>query len=146
MRMIRFIHQQPGRLGLAKRMSDYPWSSYGEYLVSTYRVDRGELLGLLGDWNYERYMKNSWRDLYLRERPPYYQKTDEEALRLVQMRMNGRRVEELRTMKIEDRNELLRQMRYDDGISISQLSRVTAIGRGIIQRIRQREKDEGEEG
>ena len=102
-------------------------------------------MGLLGDWNYERYMKNSWRDLYLRERPPYYQKTDEEALRLVQMRMNGRRVEELRTMKIEKRNELLRQMRYDDGISISQLSRVTSIGRGTIQRIRQREKDEGEE-
>ncbi len=145
MRMIRFIHQQPVRLGLARRMSEYPWSSYGEYLVSTYRVDRGELLGLLGDWNYERYMKNSWRDLYLRERPPYYQKTDEEALRLIQLRMNGRRVEELRTMKIEERNELLRQMRYDDGISIAQLSRVTSIGRGTIQRIRQREKDEGEE-
>ena len=59
--------------------------------------------------------------------------------------MNGRRVEELRTMKIEKRNELLRQMRYDDGISISQLSRVTSIGRGTIQRIRQREKEEGEE-
>lgn len=141
-KIIRFIHQLPVRNGIVRRMSSYSWSSYNEYLEDSYRVDKGELLGQLGDWNYERYMQNNWQDLYLRERPPHYQKSDEEALFLIQKRLEGWQIEDLARMDKQERDHLLAQMRFEDGISIAQLSRITHIGKGIIQRIKPEKSSE----
>ena len=98
MKTIRYIHQLPVREGLTNRMSAYKWSSYNEYLMNNYRVDREPLLGQLGDWNYERYMRNNWEGAYLQEKRPRYQKTDDEALELILRRLNGKKIIELQTI------------------------------------------------
>ena len=51
MRIIRFIHQLPVRMGLVKRMEDYYWSSYWAYLDDRKQIDTGELMGQLGTGN-----------------------------------------------------------------------------------------------
>ena len=150
MRIIRYIHQLPVRMKLTNRMSNYKWSSYNEYLMNNYRIDKESLLGQLGDWNYERYMRNSWEGAYLQERTPNYQKTDEEALSLIFQRLEGKTILDLHGMDKDEQKKMLAQMRYIDRISITQLARLTGIGKGIIQRLKPEDQgpvylDENEE-
>ena len=130
LKVIRFIHQLPVRYGKVRNMWDYPWSSYSEVLEK------------LGDWSYERYMNDNWKELYLRETSTSYGKSDQTALKQIDMRLGGRPVQELKYMKPKERNRLLSEMRFEDQISIGQLSRLTGIGRGIIQKLRPCGNDE----
>ncbi len=136
MRIIRFIHQLPVRMGLVKRMEDYYWSSYWAYLDDRKQIDTGELMGQLGDWEYERYMRNNWQDSFLREKPPRYYLSDEKVTEMIQERLDGRTIDEMQNMDEQELVAVLRQLRFQDHISIAQLSRVTHLGKSVIQRIK----------
>lgn len=143
LKVIRFIHQLPVRYGKVRNMWDYPWSSYSEYMrISAKAENKKEVLEKLGDWSYERYMNDNWKELYLRETSTSYGKSDQTALKQIDMRLGGRPVQELKCMKSKERNRLLSEMRFEDQISIGQLSRLTGIGRGIIQKLRPCGNDE----
>lgn len=137
LKVIRFVHQLPVRYGKVQNMWDYPWSSYGVYMrISTEADIKREVLEQLGDWSYERYMNDNWREIYLRETSASYGKSDQTAMEQIRKRLDGRPVDDLKCMKQKVRNELLARMRFEDQISIGQLSRLTGIGRGIIQKLK----------
>ncbi len=136
MRIIRFIHQLPVRMGITRRMEDYYWSSYQAYLHDAKQVDTGALLGQLGDWGYERYMRNNWQDAYLREKPPRYALDDDEAMIKIEKRLDGRSIEEIKEMDQEELRDLVAKLRYEDHISIMQLSRLIHLSKGFIQRVK----------
>lgn len=137
MKMIRFIHQLPVYRGATARMDLYPFSSYREYLAArgSRRVDSGEWLGRLGDWNYETYMSHSWKQLHVAEAPSLYHLQAEEAEKLIRERLQGRDPQELATMDRDERNRLIAEWRYLDHLSIAQICRLTPLGKGIVQRV-----------
>ena len=93
-------------------------------------------MGQLGDWEYERYMRNNWQDSFLREKPPRYYPSDEEVMETILKRLEGRTVEDMQNMDEPELERILRQLRYQDHISIAQLSRVTRLKKSVIQQIR----------
>lgn len=70
LRIVRFIHQLPVRYGYVNSMDAYVWSSYNAYLKGSRTLAIDASMGGLGTYNYERYMTNSWRDLFLAEKMP----------------------------------------------------------------------------
>ena len=133
--MIRRIHQLPVLSGYVPHMEDYPFTSYRAYLYEHRGVDRDELVDRLGDWDYRRFM-NGERGRLVAEAPVLYGRSDNEVGLIIRGRMGGDDPDRLRTLPGPLRNRLLEQLRFEDNISISQLARVTGIGRGVIQRIK----------
>ena len=75
-------------------------------------------------------------DSFLREKPPRYYPSDEEVIETILKRLEGRTVEDMQNMDEPELERILRQLRYQDHISIAQLSRVTRLKKSVIQQIR----------
>lgn len=119
-----YIQNEPVRKGIASCPEEYFWSSAyrcfgrpsaGQPLYAPAANERG---------------------LCLEEVPAKFGKSREEAEAAVRRRLGGRSPEEIQYMDREERNNLLRQMRHEDEISIQLLAQITGVGRGVIQRLR----------
>ena len=55
---------------------------------------------------------------------------------MIQERLDGRTIDEMQNMDEQELVAVLRQLRFQDHISIAQLSRVTHLGKSVIQRIK----------
>ena len=132
----RFIHQEPVLNGLADTMEGYPWSSYWMYLQGDTTIDLDEITDRIRLWGrFEDYMELESTRTYLEEQPARFGFSDADVLARVNKIMKGRPVIELQVMPHAFRNYILAYLRYIDRISILQLSRVTGLGRGVIQRV-----------
>ena len=137
LKVVRHIHQEPVRTGLAEKMEDYFWSSYRMYLHPGGFVDRRLVLDSLHfGGGYTSYMAEEEADVHcLEEVPVKYGRTDEEADALIQVRLREEGVSSLGQLNHEEKKIFFRRLRYEDEVSIQQLSRVTGVNRGYIQRL-----------
>lgn len=134
--LIRFIHEEPVERGLVQNPEEYIWSSARRYQRqgAFYRREF-ESVCAEEQSNYGSQRKRL-SGAFLEEVPSKFGKSLEEAEEALQKRLGERGMEELPRMSMEERNNLLWQLRYEDDISIQLVSRITGIGRGVIQRIR----------
>lgn len=134
---VRYIHQEPLRLHLAERMEDYPWSSYRLYLRPGSFIDSRVVLDSLHfSGGYASYMQEEAEGSFLEEVPVKYGRDDAEARELLEARLQAEGCHSLLYLDDEEKKEILRKLRYEDGISIQQLARVSGVNRGIIQRLK----------
>lgn len=141
LQVARFIHQEPVKAGLVREMEEYLWSSYRLYLYQNSFIDTEAILDRLHYWGpYEEYMKLPEPAVYLEEVPPRFGKTDREVRALLLNRLSGKAIEELRYMPADMRDAILAKLRYDDKVSVTQLARVTQLGRSIIQKLKKPEE------
>lgn len=134
---VRYVHQEPVRLKLAKAMEEYAWSSYRLYQKAGSFIDSRLLLDSLHfSGGYTRYMQEEVRGgRFLEEVPLKYGRSDEEARQLLQKELQKRGADSLKILEDEEKNEVLRRLRKGEEISIQQLCRITGISRGKIQRL-----------
>lgn len=132
--VVSYIHREPVKMGLAVQPEDYAWSSAHVYRSVHPFI---ETLPLVADPEspYDSFCPEEEMDC-LEEVPAKYGKSRAEAEAAVRKRLGSLSLEELRCLEPEERNNLLRQLRYEEQISILLLSQITGIGRGVIQRIR----------
>ena len=135
--LIRYIHQNPVKAGLVDHVSEYPWSSWSEYVSHTdgfcatsavlSRIPRGELAelvcspveeyGILDiDADTDKHVSDSETRAFLLEKQGIANPL------MVQSLEKGRRDEVLRSAKLF-------------GAGIRQLSRLTGVSFGVIQKI-----------
>lgn len=136
LRTVRFVHQEPVRDGISDTMEGYPWSSYWMYLKGNNDIDRAAIDRILTPWgSFEDYMSLHDAGLYLEEQPARFGYTDQEVEERVRRQLKGKSMLEFQVMPHAYRNYILAHLRFIDRISILQLSRVTGLGRGVIQRV-----------
>ncbi len=135
--VVRHIHQEPVRIGLSERMDQYIWSSYRFYLMPGSLIDRRLVLDSLHfSGGYTSYMNQEESvGSMLEEVPLKYGRSDDEAAALVQIRLQENGYTALYEMEPEEKKNFLRKLKCVDEISIQQLSRVTGVNRGYIQRL-----------
>ena len=135
--VVRHIHQEPVRIGLSDRMDHYIWSSYRFYLTPGSMVDRRLVLDSLHfSGGYTSYMDQEEGEVHMLEEVPLkYGRSDDEAAALIQIRLQETGYTALKEMESEEKKNFLKELKYVDEISIQQLSRVTGINRGYIQRL-----------
>ena len=132
--VLRSIHQNPTKAGLCKRLNEYKWSSYCEYVGKDGLTDVAFVLDIIGRDNIERYMNEQSNDRML--------EIEEENKRLTNIELSEKIFNELKIKAITIQNEqkdkkhsLLKEILKYEGVSARQISRVTGISANVIWKI-----------
>ena len=140
--LIRYIHQNPVAGGLVNHVRDYPWSSWCEYdpkkkcivpvCYTKTVLDRfsfGALEEIVNDQ-----LPQTKRILDF-DNDTSVRMPDDKVRNYIHLACEVDMLSDVQKMPQEQRNEILkRALRY--GASIRQISRVTGVSRGIIQRLK----------
>lgn len=138
--VLRYIHQNPVKAGLAVNAFEADWTSINEYFGATSLIDNDFGLSLFssGDGKTESqqfvdYMSSSNDDECL----DYWDRvrlTDSDVKKYLQgMGIPSSSV--LQQMVKEERDTVLMRLKETTGVSIRQISRVTGISKSVIQRV-----------
>lgn len=130
---IRYVHRNPEKSRIAKTAL-YRWSSYGNYTGSPGFCDTDFVLDLLSNVEgFERFHLQddgcTYLDIPDRKKHP----SDDEALMIARDVLGGAPANRFEGVDKRTRDDLLRRLKAT-GIRISQIQRLTGIGRSIISR------------
>lgn len=133
--VLRYIHQNPVKAGLVKKVGEYPYSSYNCYMEQkgNQLVDVDFVLNMMNKEQLEKYHTEMSGDKYLdiTERP--FRLTDEQAKEIIRKVSKCKNASEFQLLETKVRNSCIRKLRRD-GLSIRQISRLTGISKGIVER------------
>ncbi len=137
--LIRYIHKNPLKAGIVEKISQYRYSSYREYIMQEELANTTMLLEMLSD-NKEKAV-NKFKELHEIEDDEEYEistgnkKSTGYIRRIIMSELDGKEPCEIREMPKEERNQIVRKLVKEKGISKSALERATGISRGTIIRI-----------
>ncbi len=130
--VLRYIHQNPLKAGIAKNIRDYQWSSYNDYLIDKNTLtDKDILKGHFIDAeSFIEFNNQESNDncLNYEEKKRY---NDDDLRQIISEIIE---IETLPLMKIKTRNIVLKRIKSETGASIRQLEKVLGLGRNIIQK------------
>ncbi len=130
---MRYIHQNPVKAGMVKRIEDYRWSSYNAYIKNDILIDTAYALDYFRDMKaFMEYMSETNDDKCL-EYNPKKRYTDEDLQRKIASMVD---ISTLNSLDIDTRDKTLKKIKERTGASNRQLSRVLKIGRSILDRIK----------
>jgi len=134
-RVLRYIHQNPVKAGLVKKAGEYPYSSFNCYMETkgNQLVDVDFVLNIMCKEQLEKYHSIANGDKYLdiTERP--FRVTDEHAKEIIRKVSKCKNASEFQLLETKERNCYIRKLRKE-GLSIRQISRLTGISKGIVER------------
>ncbi|GBF32390.1 hypothetical protein DCCM_0584 [Desulfocucumis palustris] len=133
---LRYIHQNPIKAGLVQDISHYKWSSYTHYIEGAEQklvsVDRGKGFFSSQD-TFLDFMKMPNNDQCL-EYEVNIKYTDKKLSDQILIIYN--KPELIKSLRKEDRDNVIKEIKQCTGASNRQLSRVLGIGRGIIENVK----------
>lgn len=131
---MRYIHRNPLRAGLTKSL-DYPWSSYDEYIRGGSITSTDMILEMLGGVDgFRDYCSCDDDEVALQiEKDTSGRLTDDEALERAKQVLGDSLFKRLDRLGKQDRDDCLYCLSRN-GLTISQIARITGIGRNIVQR------------
>lgn len=131
--VLRYIHQNPTKAGLCKRIEDYAYSSYMEYFNECSFVDREDVLALTTIDEFvglhQQTVDTSCMDV---AEKAIVRVTDEQAKVLIKRISKCENISEFQHLDIDKRNKYLKKLR-EEGLSIRQLSRLTGISFNVVR-------------
>lgn len=133
----RYIHQNPIKAGLVRKIEEYKWSSYREYKSKTKVVDVNFTLNIFNN-DREKAIKsfieynnelNHDNCLDIEEK---HRITDEEARTIIKKVCKVENTPDVQKFDISTRNTYLKELKEEYSLSIRQIERLTGINRGIV--------------
>ncbi len=139
-RVLRYIHQNPLKAGLAQDVFDYQWSSIHEYLQKENLVNSDAGLRMFyteGEASipyFIQYMRESNTDQYLDDERKI-KVSDQEIWEYIhQLGVQNSSI--LQQMERDRRDAVISSLKRLNGVSVRQISRLTGISKSVIDRIR----------
>lgn len=135
--VLRYIHQNPVKAGLAADCADYPWSSYPAYISPGMRANEvtetAFVLGIYG--GVPQFIKSSAvlddGKMRLEESDP---PTDEAVVALVNSLLAGQAVPTVGMMKKVERDNIIGRLKALGGVTNGQIARLTGLTLSAVQR------------
>lgn len=123
--VLRYIHRNPVKAGVADRPEDYPYSSFRGYTEGKSDADTGYVLNLLPREQFEEFHEAGWQDVCL-DMPQEETKhvTDEDALKIMRKITHCGSCPEFQALERGKRASLIVKMKRE-GLSLRQISRLT---------------------
>lgn len=137
--VLRYIHQNPIKAGLTKRIGSYPWSSYPGYLSGKDFTDREVPLAMFhsdhkrAKMDFIDYHRIINEDLCLEIDSKLYL-TDQEAEKIITKLCHIKQCSDLQDLSKVLINEYLKHLKENNHLSVRQIERLTGINRNTIQR------------
>jgi len=132
--VLRYIHNNPVKAGLSKSADNYRWSSYNEYIKSGNLVDVEFVLGMMNRDEFERFHNQQSDGAVLDIKEDSFRITDDEAKIIIKEVCRIGSSNDFLSLDITERNAFIKELR-GRGLSIRQISRVTGVSKGIIEKI-----------
>jgi len=134
--VIRYIHQNPLKTGLAKEILNYKWSSYPEYLgknriidndfvLDIFNKDREKAISMFMEFH-KKINKDDCLDIKENKRLK-----DNEAIEIIKDICNIPHCIDIQKFDAAQRDRYL-EMLKEKGLSTRQIARLTGISRGVI--------------
>lgn len=132
--VLRYIHQNPIKAGLVKKIEDYTWSSYQHYIFGYYNENTFVDTQLIKDYfatveEFIKYMNTENNDQCL-DYIPNKKINDDSFKKIIQKKYE---IDNMDKLSVEDRNRLINTIYNEMDISIRQLSRVLGVGKTIVE-------------
>ncbi len=132
--VLSYIHNNPVKAGLSKTAAEYKWSSYEEYLKRSVLINATFILGMITKEQFIELHKEENQVNVLDIGEKSFRTTDREALEKVK-EICGKNAWDIKDIEETSRDLCIRKLRKE-GISIRQISRITGISKGIIERVK----------
>ncbi|MCL2654788.1 MAG: transposase [Coriobacteriia bacterium] len=132
---LRYIHLNPVKIKICSDPADYRFSSYRAYLNDNDdegMVDTSFALEMIGRDEFVRYHHEDNDDVCL-EFEIHNRMTDADALNVIETIAGYKNPSIFQALAREERNEVLRKLKAE-GLSIRRISRLTGIGKTIVER------------
>lgn len=136
--VLRYIHQNPLKAGIARTLDAYSWSSYCQYIGDAGIVDINIALGIFSEER-ER-AKKLFREYSTEETVDecleYQEKTvvkDQDIFKYLH-HIGITSISQLQQLGKEQRDDVLRRLKEREGVTIRQLARITGISKSVIDR------------
>jgi len=127
----RYILQNPVKAGLSKNV-DYKWNSYDISSAQNSFVDTSMLIDILGGYdNYVRFMGEENDDVCMEG---YSAVRNDEWAEAVMTEILGTKNGNYLVYCGRDKRDAAIRMLKDKGLSVRQISRLTGLGKGIVQK------------
>ncbi len=139
LRVLRYIHQNPLKAGLARGVFSSKWTSIHEYDSPSSPVNTAAVLKLFSNKEdisislFKQYMNTTNEDECLDDLPRW-RKTDEEVREYLSD-LGIKNISLLQQMNKQQRNTILLELKKLEGVSERQMSRITGISRSVFQRL-----------
>ena len=135
----RYIHQNPVKAGLVKRVEEYKWSSFHEYINQASLVNVNFLLEMMSEDKEKATLKfieyindKSEQECLDIDEQAKQRIRDEEARVIIKKICNLKNAIDLQQLDCQTRNTYLRMLKQKYNLSIRQVERLTGINRGVI--------------
>lgn len=139
--VLRYIHQNPMKAGIAADVFTSSWTSIHAYYNPTSLIDGDMPLALYSPDRqkaiqlFTEYMTETNEDICMPDNRKT-KMTDDEEIRLSLKEKGIKSNSALQQMTREKRNAILSELKNIEGTTIRQLSRITGVSKSVIQRIR----------
>lgn len=137
--VIRYIHQNPVKAGIAKSAADYKWSSFREYMEKESIIDMDFALGMFSsDRKKAKELFQSFNMQNNNDMCMEYNMKSRVSDSEVKEYLKGLDISdprELRQIEKNKRDEIVKKIKLINGVTIRQLSRMTGISKSVIDRI-----------
>jgi putative transposase len=138
-KVLRYIHQNPLKAGLAQNIYEDKWTSIHEYFKQNTFIDTQTPLFLFSQNHnhsinlFNKYMQEHNDDQCLEENF-ITRRTDADVLLLL-THAGISNTSKLQQLDKQTRNAVLKEIKQLEGVSVRQLARVTGISKSVIARI-----------
>jgi len=131
--VLKYIHQNPLQVDLCKGLSDYPWSSYKEYIGQQKIIDSTFIFELVSKKEFEVFSKKEGTEEHLECKKTALRVSDTEAKKIIEEISKCSNAAEFQHVDSGDRRNFIKLFK-EKGLSIRQINRLTGISKGIIER------------
>ena len=132
--VLRYIHQNPVKAKLCSRVEDYPFSSFAEYLHESTFVDTEFALSMIDPSEFARFNNTPNSDTCMELVPPARRAvTDTQAQVVIEKISHCKTITEFQELEEKKRERYIKKI-YENGVSVRQLSRLTGISKGMVEK------------
>ena len=134
--VLRFIHQNPVKAGVCKKVCDYALSNYNEYLNDSSKIiDKELVLSIMSNQDFINFNDEPTDCQCMDVDENDFKLNDNDAKVIVQKVSNCNSTAEFQTLHASQRDMIIKKLKHK-GLSIRQISRLTGISIGVIRKVK----------
>ncbi len=133
--VLRYIHQNPIKAGLAADISDYQFSSYNDYINENSEIVYLDfVLSLMKKEEFIDFNNEKNDDVCLEIDDTRFRLSDKDALEIIKKISNCENSTEFQLIERKQRDKYIKELK-NKGLSIRQISRLTGVSFAVVRKI-----------
>ena len=133
--VLRYIHQNPIKAGICRKVDEYEYSSYNDYINENNEfVDVEFALAIMNKESFINFNNEKSNDKCLDYTGKDFRLNDTDAKIIIQRISKCKNISEFQNLEIDKRNKCIKKMK-EKRLSIRQISRLTGISKGIVEKV-----------